>query len=71
MLSDLNRVDFNNVQEQASWVCNLCKSETVRIIEVIDDLSLITLFVRPFKGIGVFLILKLHLDTNYDRLLSG
>ncbi len=21
MLSDLNRVDINNVQEQASWVC--------------------------------------------------
>ena len=51
MLSDLNRVDFNNVQEQASWVCNLCKSETVRIIEVIDDLLLITFFVRAIFGL--------------------
>ena len=34
MLSDLNRVDFNNVHEQASWVCNPCTSEMVREIEV-------------------------------------
>ena len=34
MLSDLNRVDFTNVQEQASWVCNPCNADTVRIIEV-------------------------------------
>ena len=34
MLSDLNRVDFNNVQEQASWVCNPCNADTVKIIEV-------------------------------------
>uniref|UniRef100_H3D985 Regulatory factor X1 n=1 Tax=Tetraodon nigroviridis TaxID=99883 RepID=H3D985_TETNG len=28
MLSDLNRVDFNNVQEQASWVCQ-CEDRVV------------------------------------------
>ncbi|XP_062866722.1 MHC class II regulatory factor RFX1 isoform X2 [Trichomycterus rosablanca] len=32
MLSDLNRVDFNNVQEQASWVC-ACEERTVQRIE--------------------------------------
>ena len=33
MLNDLNRVDFNNIQEQASWVC-LCDKETVQSIEI-------------------------------------
>lgn len=33
MLSDLNRVDFNNIQEQASWVCQ-CKDSVVREFEV-------------------------------------
>ncbi|XP_022244049.1 DNA-binding protein RFX2-like isoform X2 [Limulus polyphemus] len=32
MLSDLNRVDFHNVQEQASWVCQ-CEDEMVQRIE--------------------------------------
>lgn len=32
MLSDLNRVDFHNVQEQASWVCG-CDGEIVPILE--------------------------------------
>ena len=32
MISDLNRVDFKNVQEQASWVCN-CDDEVVEQIE--------------------------------------
>ncbi|XP_027034692.2 MHC class II regulatory factor RFX1 isoform X1 [Tachysurus fulvidraco] len=32
MLNDLNRVDFNNVQEQASWVC-ACEERTVQRIE--------------------------------------
>ena len=34
MLSDLNRVDFGNVQEQASWVCNPCSGDVVKTIEV-------------------------------------
>ncbi|XP_077398459.1 transcription factor RFX3 isoform X3 [Vanacampus margaritifer] len=32
MLSDLNRVDFANVQEQASWVCQ-CEEGTVQHLE--------------------------------------
>ncbi|TPP66982.1 Regulatory factor X 1/2/3 [Fasciola gigantica] len=32
MLTDLNRVDFNNVQEQASWVCQ-CSDATVGQLE--------------------------------------
>ena len=32
MLTDLNRVDFLGVQEQASWVCG-CDSETVTRLE--------------------------------------
>ncbi|XP_072513663.1 MHC class II regulatory factor RFX1 isoform X2 [Salminus brasiliensis] len=32
MLNDLNRVDFTNVQEQASWVC-VCEERTVQQIE--------------------------------------
>ncbi|CAL8069608.1 unnamed protein product [Calicophoron daubneyi] len=32
MLTDLNRVDFNNVQEQASWVCQ-CNDATVSQLE--------------------------------------
>ncbi|XP_070498148.1 DNA-binding protein RFX2 isoform X2 [Chironomus tepperi] len=32
MLNDLNRVDFHNVQEQASWVCQ-CDSTTVQRLE--------------------------------------
>uniref|UniRef100_A0A183AIV5 RFX-type winged-helix domain-containing protein n=1 Tax=Echinostoma caproni TaxID=27848 RepID=A0A183AIV5_9TREM len=32
MLADLNRVDFNNVQEQASWVCQ-CSDATVGQLE--------------------------------------
>eukprot|EP00118_Oscarella_pearsei_P014782 m.129196 g.129196 ORF g.129196 m.129196 type:complete len:818 (+) comp37969_c1_seq3:796-3249(+) len=32
MLSDLNRVDFNNIQEQASWVCQ-CEDTTVQQLE--------------------------------------
>uniref|UniRef100_A0A3P9A8J7 RFX-type winged-helix domain-containing protein n=1 Tax=Esox lucius TaxID=8010 RepID=A0A3P9A8J7_ESOLU len=32
MLSDLNRVDFNNVQEQASWVCR-CEDAVVQRLE--------------------------------------
>ncbi|KAK7930210.1 hypothetical protein WMY93_006605 [Mugilogobius chulae] len=32
MLSDLNRVDFTNVQEQASWVCQ-CEDITVQRLE--------------------------------------
>jgi regulatory factor X 1/2/3 len=32
MLNDLNRVDFHNVQEQASWVCK-CDLSTVQRIE--------------------------------------
>ncbi|XP_037910619.1 DNA-binding protein RFX2 isoform X3 [Hermetia illucens] len=32
MLNDLNRVDFNNVQEQASWVCQ-CDTATVQRLE--------------------------------------
>lgn len=32
MISDLNRVDFKNVQEQAAWVCN-CDDEVVEQIE--------------------------------------
>ncbi|KAL3228674.1 hypothetical protein MRX96_023805 [Rhipicephalus microplus] len=32
MLSDLNRVDFHNVQEQASWVCQ-CDDSLVRQLE--------------------------------------
>ncbi|KAI4885765.1 hypothetical protein NFI96_000490 [Prochilodus magdalenae] len=32
MLSDLNRVDFTNVQEQASWVC-VCEEPIVQQIE--------------------------------------
>lgn len=32
MINDLNRVDFKNVQEQASWVCN-CDDELVEHIE--------------------------------------
>lgn len=33
MLSDLNRVDFNNIQEQASWVCQ-CDENSVREFEI-------------------------------------
>ncbi|XP_020511376.1 MHC class II regulatory factor RFX1 isoform X2 [Labrus bergylta] len=33
MLSDLNRVDFTNVQEQASWVCQ-CEDSVVQRIEL-------------------------------------
>ena len=32
MLADLNRVDFANVQEQASWVCG-CDLDTVSKLE--------------------------------------
>ncbi|XP_056443131.1 MHC class II regulatory factor RFX1 isoform X2 [Gadus chalcogrammus] len=32
MLSDLNRVDFTNVQEQASWVCR-CEEDLVQRLE--------------------------------------
>ncbi|KAJ1531999.1 hypothetical protein ONE63_000633 [Megalurothrips usitatus] len=32
MLTDLNRVDFHNVQEQASWVCQ-CDSQIVQQLE--------------------------------------
>lgn len=32
MLNDLNRVDFHNVQEQASWVCQ-CNTATVQRLE--------------------------------------
>ncbi|XP_065331899.1 DNA-binding protein RFX2 isoform X3 [Cloeon dipterum] len=32
MLADLNRVDFHNVQEQASWVCQ-CEPEMVQQLE--------------------------------------
>ncbi|XP_076371290.1 DNA-binding protein RFX2-like isoform X6 [Tachypleus tridentatus] len=32
MLTDLNRVDFHNVQEQASWVCQ-CEDEMVQRLE--------------------------------------
>ncbi|KAG5263172.1 hypothetical protein AALO_G00283400 [Alosa alosa] len=32
MLSDLNRVDFANVQEQASWVCR-CEDRVVQRLE--------------------------------------
>ena len=32
MLADLNRVDFSNVQEQASWVCG-CDLATVTRLE--------------------------------------
>ena len=41
MLNDLNRVDFNNVHEQASWVCNPCTSEMVREIEVRHSIEII------------------------------
>lgn len=32
MVADLNKVDFNNIQEQASWVCE-CEDTTVRQLE--------------------------------------
>ena len=32
MLNDLNRVDFGNVQEQASWVCQ-CDASMVQKLE--------------------------------------
>ncbi len=32
MLNDLNRVDFGNVQEQASWVCQ-CDANMVQKLE--------------------------------------
>uniref|UniRef100_A0A4W5KCL1 Regulatory factor X1 n=1 Tax=Hucho hucho TaxID=62062 RepID=A0A4W5KCL1_9TELE len=32
MLSDLNRVDFTNVQEQASWVCG-CEDDVIQRLE--------------------------------------
>ena len=32
MLADLNRVDFHNVQEQASWVCE-CEDSVVQRLE--------------------------------------
>lgn len=32
MISDLNKVDFKNVQEQASWVCQ-CDDDIVRRVE--------------------------------------
>ena len=36
MLADLNRVDFTNVQEQASWVCG-CDLATVTRYDDNDD----------------------------------
>jgi regulatory factor X 1/2/3 len=32
MLSDLNRVDFSNVQDQASWVCQ-CDPDSVQTLQ--------------------------------------
>ena len=32
MLTDLNRVDFTNIQEQAAWVCQ-CEDTTIQQIE--------------------------------------
>ena len=33
MVADLNRVDFNNVQEQASWVCQ-CDPSIIHHLEL-------------------------------------
>ncbi len=33
MLTDLNRVDFGSVQDQAGWVCPNCKPERVQELE--------------------------------------
>ncbi|XP_076307567.1 DNA-binding protein RFX2-like isoform X2 [Tachypleus tridentatus] len=65
MLADLNRVDFHNVQEQASWVCQ-CEDEMVQHLEQDFKMTLqqqnsleqwaawlegvVNLVLQPFKG---------------------
>ncbi|XP_018917039.2 DNA-binding protein RFX2 isoform X2 [Bemisia tabaci] len=65
MLTDLNRVDFHNVQEQASWVCQ-CDNSLVQRLEADFKLTLqqqnsleewaswlnrvVTTVLKPFEG---------------------
>lgn len=42
MITDLNRVDFKNVQEQASWVCQ-CDAKIVEEIQQSFKVSNITI----------------------------
>ncbi|XP_040846641.1 MHC class II regulatory factor RFX1 [Ochotona curzoniae] len=69
MLSDLNRVDFANVQEQASWVCR-CEDRVVQRLEQDFKLTLqqqnsleqwaawldgvVTQVLRPYQGSAGF-----------------
>uniref|UniRef100_A0AAQ4Q5C0 Transcription factor RFX3 n=1 Tax=Gasterosteus aculeatus aculeatus TaxID=481459 RepID=A0AAQ4Q5C0_GASAC len=75
MLSDLNRVDFANVQEQASWVCQ-CEEGVVQHLEqdfkwsfyssmVIRDLTL-----RSAASFGSFHLIRLLYDEYMFYLVE-
>uniref|UniRef100_A0A672MGG9 MHC class II regulatory factor RFX1-like n=1 Tax=Sinocyclocheilus grahami TaxID=75366 RepID=A0A672MGG9_SINGR len=55
MLSDLNRVDFANVQEQASWVCR-CED---RVVQRLEQLKKVYLTVMSYPAHCSFLVLTL------------
>ena len=74
MLSDLNRVDFGNVQEQASWVCNPCSGDVVKLIEVIFSYCLSIEF--PWQTVSdrmkqVIQILFSHSQTEFKHTLEA
>ena len=66
MISDLNRVDFANVQEQASWVCqcdeslvsrleldfkNTLQSQVLLLLGCNDVIMFITEFIRAMGSV--------------------
>ncbi|RWS27998.1 DNA-binding protein RFX2-like isoform X4, partial [Leptotrombidium deliense] len=66
MISDLNRVDFKNVQEQASWVCQ-CDDHLVEQIE--QSFKLLLQEANPFDKWGLWCeqVLDMCLQDNEVR----
>ncbi|CAG2171019.1 unnamed protein product, partial [Oppiella nova] len=68
MINDLNRVDFKNVQEQASWVCQ-CDDEVVEQIE--QSFKLLLQESNPFDKWGVWCEQILELCLTDDDVRSA
>ncbi|CAG2113754.1 unnamed protein product [Medioppia subpectinata] len=68
MINDLNRVDFKNVQEQASWVCQ-CDDEVVEQIE--QSFKLLLQETNPFDKWGVWCEQILDLCLTDDDVRSA
>ncbi|XP_054168340.1 DNA-binding protein RFX2-like isoform X2 [Oppia nitens] len=68
MINDLNRVDFKNVQEQASWVCQ-CDDELVEQIE--QSFKALLQESNPFDKWGVWCEQILDLCLTDDDVRSA